>query len=93
MKYDNSPGLAMSRSLGDLVAHSCGVSSEPGKIPFTILSVLLEITKHELDPEEDKFVILGSDGLWEFISNEEAIKVAIPYFFTSNPKGACDELV
>ena len=39
MKYDNSPGLAMSRSLGDLVAHSCGVSSEPGKIFFTILSL------------------------------------------------------
>jgi serine/threonine protein phosphatase PrpC len=54
---------------------------------------ILEITKHELIPDEDKFVILGSDGLWEFISNEEAIKIAIPYYFTNNPKGACDELV
>ncbi len=36
MKYDSSPGLAMSRSMGDLVAHSCGVSSDPGKINIDI---------------------------------------------------------
>ena len=36
MKYDSSPGLAMSRSMGDLVAHSCGVSSDPGKINLDI---------------------------------------------------------
>ena len=83
----------MSRSFGDLVAHSCGVSSEPGKIFFKCIFFTVEISQHELIPNEDKFVILGSDGLWEFISNEEAIKVAIPFFFTNDPKGACDELV
>ena len=29
LKYENVPGLAMSRSFGDEVAHSVGVSSEP----------------------------------------------------------------
>lgn len=31
LKHENVPGLAMSRSIGDLVAASVGVSPEPGK--------------------------------------------------------------
>lgn len=31
MKEEDTPGLAMSRSLGDGLAHNLGVSSEPGK--------------------------------------------------------------
>jgi serine/threonine protein phosphatase PrpC len=32
LKHENVPGLAMSRSIGDLVAASVGVSPEPGNI-------------------------------------------------------------
>lgn len=53
------PGLAMSRSLGDSVAHTAGVSSEP------------EFTERELDPATDKFIVVATDGLWEFVSNRE----------------------
>eukprot|EP00873_Tetraselmis_striata_P002259 jgi/Tetstr1/422523/TSEL_001284.t1 len=49
-----SRGLAMSRALGDKIAHTVGVISEPG------ISVL------ELYPA-DQFIILASDGVWEFI--------------------------
>jgi serine/threonine protein phosphatase PrpC len=52
----------MSRSLGDNVAHSVGVISTP------------DITIHELTPF-DKFLILATDGLWEFISNDKAIQI------------------
>lgn len=31
LKHENVPGLAMSRSIGDFVASSVGVSPEPGK--------------------------------------------------------------
>jgi hypothetical protein len=31
MKENSMPGLAMSRSMGDLLAHSLGVIAEPGK--------------------------------------------------------------
>jgi serine/threonine protein phosphatase PrpC len=55
------PGLAMSRSLGDSVAHTAGVSSVP------------EFTQRELDPATDKFVVVATDGLWEFISNKETV--------------------
>lgn len=54
------PGLAMSRSLGDSVAHTAGVSSEP------------EFTERELDPATDKFVVVATDGLWEFVTNDQA---------------------
>jgi len=57
------PGLAMSRSLGDAVAHTAGVISEP------------EFTERTLNPETDQFVVLATDGLWEFCSNEETVEM------------------
>lgn len=45
------PGLAMSRSLGDVVAHSAGVSSEP------------DFVEYEFNPErEDLIMVMASDG-------------------------------
>jgi len=67
LKNENVPGLAMSRSIGDLVASSVGVSPEP------------EFYELELS-EDDKFIILASDGVWEFISNEEAVNLVVPYW-------------
>lgn len=57
------PGLAMSRSLGDMVAHEAGVSSEP------------EFSQHVLT-DDDAFLILASDGLWEFMSDQECVDLA-----------------
>ena len=48
----------MSRSLGDRVAHSVGVSSVP------------EVTEFYLS-RDDKFIVIASDGVWEFLSNED----------------------
>lgn len=79
LRYDDYPGLAMSRSLGDMVAHSVGVSSDP------------EITRHKIT-EDDKFMILASDGLWEFVSSEEAVRVATRHWHDDNPQTACEEL-
>lgn len=58
------PGLAMARSLGDVVAHSAGVISTP------------EHHEHDLTPE-DKIIVMGSDGLWEFMSNQEVIDMIV----------------
>lgn len=54
------PGLAMSRSLGDKAGREVGVISEPD-----IYEILLK--------EEDKFIIIASDGVWEFLSNQDVI--------------------
>ena len=59
----NFPGLAMSRSLGDYVAHQYGVSSEP------------ELTEYNIQPQ-DEFLIVASDGVWEFLTNQEVIDIA-----------------
>ena len=58
-----TPGLAMSRALGDAVAHTAGVSSEP------------EVTQHVLT-HDDVVIVFATDGLWEFVTNEEAIQLA-----------------
>jgi hypothetical protein len=55
--HEDIPGLAMSRSFGDQAAAEVGVNAIP------------EITEMNLI-EADKFLILASDGVWEFISND-----------------------
>jgi serine/threonine protein phosphatase PrpC len=61
------PGLAMSRSLGDQIAHSVGVSSIP-EIKTFLVGV------------DDKFVIIGSDGVFEFLTNEDLARIVLPYY-------------
>jgi serine/threonine protein phosphatase PrpC len=36
---------------------------------------------------------VASDGVWEFISNEQAVEYAAPFFEANNPDGACEKLV
>jgi serine/threonine protein phosphatase PrpC len=57
------PGLAMSRSIGDSIAQSVGVTCEP------------EFIEHTLDINQDCCMILASDGVWEFIDSPEAIEI------------------
>ena len=53
------PGIAMSRSLGDAVAHEIGVISTP------------IVSSHKETPEMDFFVVLASDGVWDVMENQE----------------------
>jgi len=55
-------GLAMSRSLGDHALKTVGVISEP------------VVTKHDLQDNDD-FLIIATDGVWEFIDSAEAVKI------------------
>lgn len=73
------PGLAMSRSLGDAVAHSAGVSSEP------------EFYDYEFSQgREDLILVMASDGLWEFMSDQEVMDIAVE---TTEPRFAVDRLI
>lgn len=56
--HNKAFGLSMSRSLGDLIAKKYGITWEP------------EIRKVEIG-DSDKFLIIGSDGVWEIIENQE----------------------
>eukprot|EP00403_Amphidinium_massartii_P036968 CAMPEP_0178442920 /NCGR_PEP_ID=MMETSP0689_2-20121128/38503_1 /TAXON_ID=160604 /ORGANISM="Amphidinium massartii, Strain CS-259" /LENGTH=413 /DNA_ID=CAMNT_0020066661 /DNA_START=55 /DNA_END=1296 /DNA_ORIENTATION=+ len=57
------PGLAVSRSLGDGCARACGVIADP------------TITEHKLRPE-DRFLLIGSDGIWDALGNQQAVQIA-----------------
>lgn len=73
------PGLAMSRSLGDVVAHTAGVSSEP------------QFFEYEFNRgREDLMLVVASDGLWEFMTDQEVIDIAGA---TTEPRFAVDRLI
>jgi len=72
------PGLAMSRSLGDCVAHTAGVTSVP------------EFTERELDPKTDKCIVVATDGLWEFVTNQETIDMVAA---VTTPASSVEDLV
>ncbi|EEQ99950.1 PP2C, putative, partial [Perkinsus marinus ATCC 50983] len=61
------PGLAMSRSLGDSVGASAGITYEP------------EIRIRKIDRARDRFVVLCSDGVWEFITSQMAVELINRY--------------
>lgn len=79
IKEDDVPGLAMTRSFGDQVAAMVGVMSEP------------EIKEFELK-EEDKFFLVASDGVWEFISSEECINIIKDFYERKDMAGCCEYL-
>jgi len=74
------PGLAMSRSIGDLIGKKLGVIAEPG------------ISEYIID-KNTKFVILCSDGVWEFLDNEMVKNVGKQFYLNSNAKELCQELI
>ena len=55
------PGLAMSRALGDVISQQVGVISRP------------DVFECEISPD-DEFLLICSDGVWEFVSNADAIE-------------------
>ena len=67
LKNSDIPGLAMTRSFGDNVAHSVGVITDP------------EIIKYEFLGNE-KFIILASDGIWEYIDSDECVNIIKDFY-------------
>jgi len=78
LRAGEGPGLAMARSFGDHMCSHVGVVATP------------EVKKFNLLPE-DRVIIIASDGVWEFISNDEAIRIVCQY--TQNATDACIALI
>jgi protein phosphatase 2C family protein 2/3 len=72
-------GLAMARSIGDHAVKEVGVIAEP-------------VVSFQDITEEDDFVIFATDGVWEFISSEEAVKVVADNMDRGATK-ACQSLI
>jgi len=71
------PGTAFTRSIGDQVAARIGVIATPETIQYEI-------------GVSDRMLILASDGIWEFISSQEAVDLIKD---CKDPKEACLKLI
>lgn len=80
LKNEDIPGLAMTRSYGDTVAAKVGVTAIP------------ELGELDLTPN-DKFIVLASDGIWEFMKNIDVAKIIFPFYLKKNAEGAAECLV
>lgn len=74
---DSMPGCGFTRSLGDRVAKSIGVSALP------------ELLEKQLS-DEDEYLVLCSDGVFEFISNQMCMDIVAA---CGEPLAACHALI
>ena len=51
-----------------------------------------EIFSYKLN-EEDRFLVIASDGVWEFLDNKAVVNMVIPYFLRNEPEKACEKLI
>ena len=75
------PGLAMSRSIGDGYAHKVGVIDVP------------EILVFPLDEIKPKAIILASDGVFEFVKNEDIKNLIGKYYYNKDCQECAKEIV
>ena len=70
----------MSRSIGDLEGKNFGVIAEPGIIEFNV-------------DDNTKYIVLCSDGVWEFLSNERVKETGKLFYLNNNPNEFVEELL
>jgi serine/threonine protein phosphatase PrpC len=80
-KDGDYPGLAMSRSIGDALAHKVGVSSIP------------EIREFNLNKSNPFAIVVASDGVWEFMSNEQVKNIVKKYKYNKDGFKCSKEIV
>lgn len=65
LRKGEGPGLAMARSLGDHISSHVGVIATP------------VVTQFVMEVGYEYVLILASDGVWEFIENDEACEIVV----------------
>lgn len=75
--HGDYPGTAFTRSIGDAIAEELGVVPEP------------EMLTRDLTPE-DKIIVLASDGVFEFLTNQSVIDICAKF---TDPLEACRAVV
>jgi len=72
------PGLSMTRSIGDTAGQKAGVSCDP------------DVTSRKVQ-KDWRFMLLCSDGIWEFINSQEAVEI-VGKFAPSEAQKAAESL-
>jgi serine/threonine protein phosphatase PrpC len=52
----------------------------------------LEIIEFTLN-SDCKYIVIASDGVWEFLNNNAIMDIVNPYYKVNDPKGACGRIV
>lgn len=81
VKNEKFPGIAVSRTIGDLVAHTVGVIATP------------EYKEKDIINDNVCIVISASDGVWEFLTNEDVKDIVMPFYMVNDVNGAANEIV
>ena len=71
------PGIAISRTIGDRIASNIGVISSPD---FTRVYI----------NDDCKAIIMGSDGLWEYLTFDSMAKSIEPFLKVDLVEDACE---
>ena len=79
-KGGDYPGLAMSRSIGDLKGKKIGVIPDPGILEYDL-------------SDKTRYIVACSDGVWEFLDNITVREMGKKYYINNNPNGYCRDLV
>ena len=80
-KGRNYPGLSISRSFGDFISEPLGVFSIP------------DIKEYNFENKTAKILMIATDGIWEFLSNEKVKDILIPFYEENNINGAMNKLI
>jgi len=76
------PGLAMGRSIGDHLVKKVGVTAMPE----------VNYTKVLMGGDKPAYIVLASDGVWEFISSHQAMQL-IAKFISEKSTSAVTKLI
>ena len=72
--------LDISRCIGNLAAEEYGVIPGP------------EIIESDLRANKGKFIVMGTESLWKFLTEDEVGEIVSKHFTSTNSDAACKEL-
>ena len=70
----------MTRSFGDQTVHTIGGTHVPEISIYTLRKC-------------DRCIILATDGVWQFLSNEEVSVIIYKHYLDDDPEGAAESLL
>ena len=73
--------LDISRCVGNLAAEELGIIPGP------------EIGESDVRINKGKFIVIGTESLWKYISENEVCDIVSTHYFTYNSEAACQDLI
>merc|ERR1711862_1068236 len=80
VKGQSFPGLCMARTFGDMSVKAHGVIATP------------EVGQVTVPMDKRPFILLASDGVWEFMDSNFVVKAMARKITTEGPKGTVQRL-